>query len=71
MDGCFVRDMPNDPVDEAMVKAINEIGHVMGINTVAEQVENPRVLSAALASGVDFLQGFEIGKPVPLCEIGA
>ena len=63
--------MPNDLVDKAMVKAINEIGHVMGIKTVAEQVENQNVLSAALASGVDFLQGFEIGKPVPLREIGA
>ena len=63
--------MPKDPVDEAMVKAINEIGHVMGIKTVAEHVDNQAVLSAAVASGVDFLQGFEIGKPVPLREIGA
>jgi EAL domain-containing protein (putative c-di-GMP-specific phosphodiesterase class I) len=63
--------MPNDPVDEAMVKAINQIGHVMGIKTVAEPVENQRVVSAATARGVDFLQGFEIGKPVPLREIGA
>jgi diguanylate cyclase (GGDEF)-like protein/PAS domain S-box-containing protein len=71
VDGSFVRDMPNDPVDEAMVKAINEIGHVMGITTVAEHVEDQSVLSAALASGVDFLQGFEIGSPVPLRELGA
>ena len=69
VDGSFVRDMPYDPIDEAMVKAINEIGHVMGIKTVAEQVENSAVLAAALASGVDFLQGLEIGKPVPLSEI--
>ena len=53
-----------------MVKAINEIGHVMGIKTVAEHVENQAILSAALASGVDFLQGFAVGKPVPLAEIG-
>ena len=70
VDGSFVRDMPNDPVDEAMVKAITEIGHVMGIKTVAEHVENQAILSAAIASGIDFLQGFEIGKPVPLREIG-
>ena len=69
VDGSFVKDMPKDPVDEAMVKAINEIGHVMGIKTVAEHVDNQAVLSAAVASGVDFLQGFEIGKPVPLREI--
>jgi diguanylate cyclase (GGDEF)-like protein/PAS domain S-box-containing protein len=71
VDGSFVRDIPNDPVDEAMVKAINEIGHVMGLTTVAEHVENQTVLAAALATGVDFLQGFAIGKPVPLREIGA
>jgi len=71
VDGSFVRDIPNDPVDEAMVKAINEIGHVMGLKTVAEHVENQTVLAAALATGVDFLQGFAIGKPVPLREIGA
>ena len=69
LDGSFVRDMPNDPIDEAMVTAINEIGHVMGIKTVAEHVENSTVLSAALTSGVDFLQGLEIGKPVPFSEI--
>jgi EAL domain-containing protein (putative c-di-GMP-specific phosphodiesterase class I) len=63
--------MPNDAIDEAMVKAINEIGHVMGIKTVAEHVENKTILSAALASGVDFVQGFEIGKPVPLRQVGA
>ncbi len=71
VDGSFVRDMPNDPIDEAMVKAINQIGHVMGIKTVAEQVENPTILSAALASGVDFLQGFEIGEPVPMRDVAA
>ena len=71
VNGSFVADMPNDPVDEAMVKAINEIGHVMGIKTVAEQVDSQTVLSAAIASGSDFLQGFEIGRPVPLRAIRA
>jgi diguanylate cyclase (GGDEF)-like protein len=69
VDGSFVRDMPKDPVDDAMVKAITQIGHVMGIETVAEHVENPAVLAAVLASGVDFLQGFEIGKPLPLEQV--
>ena len=70
VDGCFVRDMADDPVDAAMVRAINEIGHVMGIQTVAEHVANPRVLDAAVASGVDFLQGYAIGRPIPLKRIG-
>jgi EAL domain-containing protein (putative c-di-GMP-specific phosphodiesterase class I) len=71
VDGSFVRDMPNDPVDEAMVRSINQIGHLMGIKTVAEHVENASVLAAAIASGVDFLQGYALGRPVPLREIGA
>jgi diguanylate cyclase (GGDEF)-like protein/PAS domain S-box-containing protein len=70
VDGSFVKGMSHDPVDQAMVKAINQIGHVMGLRTVAERVDSAAVLTAALASGVDFLQGFEIGRPVPLREIG-
>ncbi len=56
---------------EAGVMAINEIGHVMGIKTVAEHVENQAILSAALDTGVDYMQGFALGKPVPLREIRA
>jgi diguanylate cyclase (GGDEF)-like protein/PAS domain S-box-containing protein len=71
IDGSFVRDLAKDSVDQAMVKAINDIGHVMGIRTVAEHVENEVILAAAIASGVDYLQGFFLGRPMPLSEIGA
>jgi EAL domain-containing protein (putative c-di-GMP-specific phosphodiesterase class I) len=40
MDGMFVRDIVDDPIDDAMVKPINEIGQVMGMQTIAEFVEN-------------------------------
>jgi hypothetical protein len=44
IDGSFVRDILNDPVDRAMVEAINQIAHLMGLRTIAEYVENGRIL---------------------------
>lgn len=64
IDGSFVKDMVEDPIDRAMVEAINKIGHVMGKLTIAEFVENERTLEALREVGVDFAQGFAVGKPV-------
>ena len=66
IDGVFVRDMVNDQVDHAMVEMINHIGHVMGIQTIAEYVENEEILRALQRLGVDYVQGFGIHKPEPL-----
>ena len=66
IDGSFVRDMVIDPVDSAMVEAINNIGHVMGIRTIAEFVENPAILEKLEKLGVDFAQGFDIAEPISL-----
>ncbi len=63
IDGSFVRDISNDEVDYAMVKNINEIGKIMGLNTIAEYVENERVLSQLRGIGVDFVQGYFLSKP--------
>lgn len=68
MDGCFVRDMISDPVNEAMVKAINQIGHVMGIRTIAEFVESPAILDALRRIGVDYAQGFHVSEPRSMDE---
>ena len=57
IDGNFVRDIVTDPVDRAMVEAINQVGHVMQIRTVAEHAENEEVLIALRSIGVDFAQG--------------
>jgi diguanylate cyclase (GGDEF)-like protein/PAS domain S-box-containing protein len=65
IDGTFVKDMANDPIDAAMVEAINGIGHVMGKHTIAEFVENAAVLAELQRIGVDFAQGYGIAKPVP------
>jgi len=68
IDGSFIRDMVEDPIDRAMVRSINEVGHVMGIRTIAEFVEDRRTLDELRAIGVDFAQGYGIDKPSPLEE---
>ncbi len=68
IDGNFVRDMANDQIDHAMVEAINQLGHVMGIQTIAEYVETREVLEKLKLVGVDYAQGFAIGYPAPIEE---
>jgi diguanylate cyclase (GGDEF)-like protein/PAS domain S-box-containing protein len=68
IDGLFVKDILSDPIDRAMVKMINEIGHTMGLITIAEYVENPAILAHISKIGVDMAQGFGIAVPVPLAE---
>ena len=65
IDGSFVRDMAKDPVDAAMVEAINRIGHVMGIRTIAEAVENEAILTRLRDLGVNYAQGTIIARPEP------
>jgi diguanylate cyclase (GGDEF)-like protein/PAS domain S-box-containing protein len=66
IDGGFVKDMVDDPIDFAMVESIHHIGHVMGIQTIAEFVENDAIFDALQKIGVDFVQGYGIEKPGPL-----
>lgn len=67
IDGSFIKDMAHDDIDRAMVKAINEIGHVMGIKTIAEFVEDDEILGILVDIGVDYAQGYGIEVPRPLC----
>lgn len=66
IDGEFVRDMVNDDISRAMVRSIHEIGHLMGKQTIAEYVENQEIIEQLREIGVDFCQGYAIGKPAPL-----
>jgi diguanylate cyclase (GGDEF)-like protein len=66
IDGMFVRDILNDPLDAAMVRSINDIGHVMGMQTIAEFVENEGILKEVGDMGVDFAQGYGVGRPRPI-----
>jgi diguanylate cyclase (GGDEF)-like protein len=69
IDGMFVKDIVDDPIDHAMVKSINEIGHVMGMKTIAEFVENDVIKGMLKEIGVNYVQGYGIGKPRPFKEI--
>ncbi len=71
IDGIFVRDMVHDRIDMAMVETINHLGHVMGIRTIAEFVENEETLARLRALGVDYAQGFGIHAPEPLGHAAA
>lgn len=65
IDGAFVRDIADDPVDYAMVEAIVRIGRVLGIRTIAESVETPAVLEKLRKLGVDYAQGYTVHRPQP------
>jgi EAL domain-containing protein (putative c-di-GMP-specific phosphodiesterase class I) len=58
--------MLTDPLDRAMVAAINQVGHMMGIQTIAEFVESRDTLHALAELGVDYAQGWALGQPRPL-----
>jgi diguanylate cyclase (GGDEF)-like protein/PAS domain S-box-containing protein len=66
IDGGFIRNIVTNSVDEAIVLAITHIGNVMGIRTIAEFVEDDAILERITALGIDYAQGYGIGKPHPL-----
>jgi diguanylate cyclase (GGDEF)-like protein/PAS domain S-box-containing protein len=69
IDGAFVRDMVDDPIDQAMVQAIHQVGKVMNIETIAEYVENDALVDACQNIGINYLQGYGVGKPVPISTL--
>jgi diguanylate cyclase (GGDEF)-like protein/PAS domain S-box-containing protein len=64
--GMFVKDMADDAMDCAIVDAINRISHILGMQTVAESVENAEILARVTALKVDFAQGYYIAEPEAL-----
>ena len=63
IDGQFVKDVLEDPIDLAMVKSINDIGHVMGKKTIAEFVENSEIRTLMQEIGIDYAQGYGVAEP--------
>jgi len=68
VDGSFVRDICVDSTARVMVASINNIAQEMGLKTVAEFVENQAIVDELRQLGVDYAQGFHLGKPRPLSE---
>lgn len=66
IDGKFVRDITKDPTARAIVESINNIGHIMGLQTIAESVESEAERHCLQDLGVDFVQGFGVARPKPL-----
>jgi diguanylate cyclase (GGDEF)-like protein len=69
IDGSFVKDLVSSSSDYLMVKSMNEIGHSLGMRTIAEYVETDAILDKLREIGVDYAQGFGVRKPVPLEDV--
>jgi Amt family ammonium transporter len=66
IDGTFVRDVVGDERSQAMLSAIVQLARAMGLRTVAECVESDQIRAITTRLGVEFGQGFSIGRPIPL-----
>ena len=69
IDGCFVRDILEDSVSASMVTAINQMGQIMGLQTIGEFVENDAIRDRLKTLGVDYVQGWGVARPRPLGEL--
>lgn len=69
IDGSFIRHLPEEPEDQALVRAVVEVAKVFGLDTVAEFVENEDILLMLEQLGVDYAQGYHIRKPEPFESI--
>lgn len=68
IDGSFVRNLVDDPISQSMVTAINQVAHAMGLQTIAEFVEDDDILNCLQEIGVDYAQGYGVDKPRPLTD---
>lgn len=69
IDGGFLRNIHNDSFNQTLVKSINEIAHTLDKKTVAEFVESEEIYDFAKSIGIDFVQGYHLGKPSPLATL--
>jgi EAL domain-containing protein (putative c-di-GMP-specific phosphodiesterase class I) len=71
IDGSYVRGSASDPVDHAVVDAIQRLARSVGAKTIAESVETPEILQRIRDLGIDFAQGFAIHRPEPYPQLAA
>ncbi|MDH5766206.1 MAG: EAL domain-containing protein, partial [Gammaproteobacteria bacterium] len=63
-----VREIINDPVSRTMVDAINQVGHVMNLQTIAEYVETDEIKMALAELNIDYGQGYGLARPCSFIE---
>jgi len=68
IDGGFVKEISCDKIDRAMVESIQQIGKVMNLDTIAEHVEDEATLQVLREIGVDYAQGYHLGRPEAVAE---
>jgi diguanylate cyclase (GGDEF)-like protein len=68
IEGEFIKTLPNSPTDRVFIEGIVSVAKKIGIKTIAEFVENEKVLEAVKDLGIDYAQGYYFGKPEPLEE---
>ncbi len=66
IDGSFIRRIDKNHEDKIFVKAISDVSHALGKQTIAEFVENDHILNLLKEYNIDYAQGYHIGKPGPL-----
>jgi diguanylate cyclase (GGDEF)-like protein/PAS domain S-box-containing protein len=66
IDGSFVKEIVNDPIDREMVRSINEIGHLTQKKTIAEFAENEDIITMLRQLGVDYAQGYGVAMPAKI-----
>ncbi len=69
IDGAFVSNIVSDTTDLAMVTSINQVAHIMGIETIAEYVENEEIRDALVSIGIGYGQGQVLDNPMPLADV--
>jgi len=70
IDGSFIRNLASDNVNQAMVTAMIKLARSLNFQVIAEQVEDLSALDSARRIGVDFVQGYQVGRPMPLLLAG-
>ena len=66
IDGSFMRNLARDSVNQAMVTAMVKLARTLNFKVIAEQVEDAAILEMARSMGIDFMQGYAVGRPRPL-----
>jgi EAL domain-containing protein (putative c-di-GMP-specific phosphodiesterase class I) len=69
LDGSFIQNLHRDKIDQTLVKSMIQVIQALGKKAVAEYVENEAILEILKTMGIDLVQGYHIGHPLPIEEL--